>query len=347
MGFVDWLQERDRATGVLTEERLRSLFSKIPSRLRTSKTTKPAQQAASREKTDLNSVAAKRGGRLREGKVFSRPAKQPLGRVSDRQSPAGTRRGEDRLDHGKGQCDDSDGGHFAKAQDPGGHNATPAQIQEDIRTLLRTRWFFTVEAKYLRSDKGDRVFVARCDRAAARSQRRISGASEIQSKKLAVETGLKVGTPYEMSTNKDAAKRLKAFYHANGYPEATVDLVSGDKPEQRDIAFRIHEGVAQKVVWRYFEGNTSVSGERLAKELKSTPAAVWIGGKFDPANLAEDVAADHKFSHLWIGGKFDPAKQAEDVVAVRKYYENLGFLDARITPTVEYSKNRRWVLLAL
>jgi thiol-disulfide isomerase/thioredoxin len=79
--------------------------------------------------------------------------------------------------------------------------------------------------------------------------------------------------------------------------------------------------VAQKIVWRYFEGNKSVSGERLAAELKSTPAYAWIGGKFDPANLAEDL------------------------VAVRKYYENLGFFDAKVTPTVEFSKDGKWIYL--
>ncbi len=56
-------------------------------------------------------------------------------------------------------------------------------------------------------------------------------------------------------------------------------------------------------------------------ELKSTPAYVFIGGKFDPVNLAEDVAG------------------------VRKYYENLGFFDATVKPTVEYSKDRKWIYL--
>lgn len=59
----------------------------------------------------------------------------------------------------------------------------------------------------------------------------------------------------------------------------------------------------------------------MAAELKSTPAYAWVGGKFDPANLAEDVAA------------------------VRKYYESLGFFDAKITPSVESSKEGKWIHL--
>lgn len=207
-----------------------------------------------------------------------------------------------------------------KMKTQAGRKATPVQIQDDLRTLLRTRWFFTVEPKYRRTDKGLVLVIAVIERPIVRSVKYL-GASEIKPKKLADETGLKVGSPYDMSANKEAAKRLESYYHEQGYTEATVDLISGDKPDQRDVVFRIHEGVSQKVVWRYFVGNTSVSGERLAMELKTTPAYAFIGGKFDPTNLAEDVAG------------------------VRKYYENLGFFDAKVTPTVEYSKDRKWIYL--
>ena len=122
-----------------------------------------------------------------------------------------------------------------------------------------------------------------------------------------------------MISNQDAARRLATLYHEQGYAEATVELVSGDKPNERNIEFRIHEGVAQRVVWRYFAGNKAVSGERLAMELKSKPAYASILGKFDPENLAQDVAA------------------------VRKYYKTLGFFDAKITPTIESSKDHRWL----
>ena len=40
-----------------------------------------------------------------------------------------------------------------KLKTQAGRKATPGQIQEDLRTLIRTRWFFTVEPKYRRTDK--------------------------------------------------------------------------------------------------------------------------------------------------------------------------------------------------
>ena len=64
------------------------------------------------------------------------------------------------------------------------------------------------------------------------------------------------------------------------------------------------------------------SGDLLAKQLESTPAY-----------------------GLLVGGEFDHAKPQEDVAKVRKYYENLGYFDAKVEPQVFYSKNRKWISL--
>ena len=185
--------------------------------------------------------------------------------------------------------------------------------------LHRTRWFITVLPKYRRTDKG--LVLVLSESSAHRPQRGLPGANQIKPKKLAEETGLKIGSPYDISANKEAAKRLETFYHDNRYTEATVDLVKGDKPQDRDVVFRVHEGPRQQVVWRTFIGNNSVSGERLAMELKSQPAYVWIGGAFDPNNLVEDVAA------------------------IRRYYADLGFFDATAKPAIQYSKDRKSLTL--
>jgi beta-lactamase regulating signal transducer with metallopeptidase domain len=201
-----------------------------------------------------------------------------------------------------------------------GRTATPGELQEDIRTLIKTRWFASIVPKYRHTDKKLVLVLAVIERPIIRSVV-YQGATQIALKRLAAETGLKVGSPYDMGANKEEARHLESFYHEQGYTKATVVLIKGDKPEDRDVVFSIHEGIRQKVIWRYFVGNASVPGERLAMQLKSTPAYVSIGGRFDPSNLAEDVAA------------------------VRKYYASLGFFDATVTPTVEYSKDDKWIYL--
>jgi beta-lactamase regulating signal transducer with metallopeptidase domain len=201
-----------------------------------------------------------------------------------------------------------------------GGTATPSQVQEDIRTLIKTHWFFSVVPKYRRTGKKLILVLAVVERPTVRSVD-YQGAKEIPLNKLAVEAGLKVGSPFSNGANQDAARHLENFYHQQGYTEATVELIKGDKPDECDVVFRIHEGVKQKVVGRYFVGNKSVSDEKLAMELKSSPAYLIHGDKFDPINTTEDV-------HV-----------------LRKYYAELGFFDATVKPTVHYSKDRKSISL--
>jgi beta-lactamase regulating signal transducer with metallopeptidase domain len=77
-----------------------------------------------------------------------------------------------------------------------GHEATPAQIKEDLRTLIRTRWFLTIEPKYNRTDKGLVLVIAVIERPLVHSVTYL-GANEIKIKKLTEETGLKMGQPYQ------------------------------------------------------------------------------------------------------------------------------------------------------
>ncbi len=132
-----------------------------------------------------------------------------------------------------------------KMKTQAGHKATPALVQEDLRTLIKTRWFFSVVPKYRRTDKKLILVLDVIERPIVHNVVYL-GATQIKIKKLAAETGLKVGSPYDMGANKEAARHLETFYHEQGYTEATVDLIQGDKPEQRDVVFRIHEGVARK-----------------------------------------------------------------------------------------------------
>jgi len=202
-----------------------------------------------------------------------------------------------------------------------GRAVTVEQVRDDVRTLVKTRWFLTVDTRYRRTDKGLVLVFIVLERPIVRSVE-YKGNSDLKSSKLAAQTGLKVGSPYDVYANREAAKRLESFYHEKDYAEATVELEKGNSRDDRDVIFRIHEGPKQKIAWREFEGNHAFSGDLLAMQLESTPAY-----------------------GLLVGGKFDPAKLQEDVAKVRKYYENLGYFDAKVEPQVFYSKNRKWITL--
>jgi thioredoxin-like negative regulator of GroEL len=282
-------REQERLTGAQTEQALRALLAKVPKDQVVSENSNAPQREVWNAK-EMGNV---------------KPELNPVGETFDQIIV-------------EGNATIPTAAILEKFKTQPGHNATRAQVQEGLRALDRTRWFSALKPTYHHNKKGLFVELIVTERPRVRSVQYL-GAAEIKPENLAEVTGLKVGGPYDTRVNEEADRRLKAFYHEKGFTEATVELISGFKPEERDVVFRIHEGVTQKVVWRYFAGNTAVSGERLARELKSAPAYASILGKFDPANLAQDV------------------------VAVRKYYEKLGLFDAKITPTIESSKDHKWL----
>src|SRR5580704_19596976 len=205
-----------------------------------------------------------------------------------------------------------------------GRKASVKAIQEDVRVLWKTGWFYTVETKFRRPPNGQGqilVFLV-FERPIVRSVQYL-GNHDVKTKKLEEATGLKLGSPFDASANREAAKKIETLYREQeGYSEATVDLEKGGNRDDRDVVFRIHEGMKQRIIWRTFEGNQAFSSELLTLQLVSTPA---YGG--------------------FVGGKFDPAKLPEDCAKVRKYYENLGYFDAKVAPEVLYSADHKWIKL--
>jgi outer membrane protein insertion porin family len=205
-----------------------------------------------------------------------------------------------------------------------GRKASIKAIQADVATLWKTGWFYTVETKFRvpPDGKGKVLVFAVFERPIVRSVQYI-GNKDVKTKKLEEATGLKVGSPFDPSANREAAKKIESFYREQeGYSEATCDLEKGGNRNDRDVIFRIHEGMKQRIIWRTFEGNQAFSSELLTLQLVSTPA---YGG--------------------FVGGKFDPAKLPEDCAKVRQYYQNGGYFDAKVTPEVLYSDNHKWITL--
>jgi outer membrane protein insertion porin family len=205
-----------------------------------------------------------------------------------------------------------------------GRKASVKSIQEDVRALWKTGWFYTVETKMRRpvDGKGQILVFLVFERPIVRSVQYL-GNKDIKTKKLEEATGLKVGSPFDASANREAAKKIESLYREQeGYSEATVDLERGGNRDDRDVVFRIHEGVKNRIIWRDFEGNQAFSSELLTLQLVSTPA---YGG--------------------FVGGKFDAAKLPEDCAKVRQYYQNGGYFDAKVAPEVRYSDDRKWIKL--
>ncbi len=197
-----------------------------------------------------------------------------------------------------------------------GRAATKQMVKADVKALYDTRWFFSVETRYRRSEKG-LVLVFKLRERPILQKVEFKGNKKIKEKNLIGLTGLTKGSAYDVSVNREAARRLESHYREKGYIHAKVELEKGDSKLDREVVFKITEGPKVKVRSISFEGNQFAGDDMLRLKCKSSSQKLWL-----------------------IGGQFDPANIAEDIDGVKHYYQGLGFFDVQITPEQKESEDR-------
>lgn len=197
-----------------------------------------------------------------------------------------------------------------------GRPPLPAQIREDVRALYATRWFFSVEPRYRAVDDGVVIIFRVLERPVVQNVE-YRGNKKVKTKHLAARTGLKKGSPFDVSANRESVRRIEEYYREKGFAFVKIELLKGGHKDDREVIFEIDEGPKVRVGWISFEGNTVASDAVLRTKLRTKPAIAWF-----------------------IGGQYDPATIPDDVTAIRQYYHNLGYFDVEIDHDVTFSKSR-------
>lgn len=192
-----------------------------------------------------------------------------------------------------------------------GRPPAESQIREDVRALYSTRWFFSVEPRYRRTVAG-LVLVFRVIERPMVEKVEFHGNERIKTAYLEKLTGLKAGSPFDVSVNREAAKRIEEHYKTKGFPYTTVKLSKGGQREDREVIFEVSEGPKVIVGSVRFEGNDSFSYGILKQKLSLKPAILGLPflGKYKPEQLPDDVAA------------------------LKQYYHSLGYFDVDIEKEV-------------
>jgi hemolysin activation/secretion protein len=73
-------------------------------------------------------------------------------------------------------------------------------------------------------------------------QARFTGNRAFSDKKLAKAIGVRTGLRLNAYTAWESLRDVQRFYVDEGYPQATVTLLRGDKPGDQELAFDIIEG---------------------------------------------------------------------------------------------------------
>jgi outer membrane protein insertion porin family len=197
----------------------------------------------------------------------------------------------------------------------------PALIQRDIRTLTARGWFVDVQPTYQQTPAGRVVTLKVAERPVVRYVEYL-GNSGLRTKKLQQETDLKVGGPVDPYAVQEAKRKLIDLYRRNGFNNAQVSVLEGDKPTDHGIVFVINEGASQKIWKVEFVGNEFLSASRLKTKIDSKPPLMML-----------------------FKGYVDREQIDGDVNKLTAFYRSFGYFDARIGRQLEFDEKNKWLTL--
>lgn len=130
----------------------------------------------------------------------------------------------------------------------------------------------------------------------------------------------------------NSKNKIRAYYLGKGYTNVKVnastyaDTMQKSKDERVIVSFDVKTGKKVKIDSILFEGNDSVSANKLMQQMKNT----------------HDVSYWKKFfvwtPGFWKASKYQEAKYDEDLESIITYYNEHGYRDARIVSDTVYLK---------
>jgi outer membrane protein insertion porin family len=198
-------------------------------------------------------------------------------------------------------------------------------VDDDVRRLFATQWFYDVLVEQRPADGGIVVVYKVVERPTILEVKFV-GNKRLKEKELREITGLKAGKPMDPGLNRALAKRIEARYHEKGYPFAAVEIVEGGDRGDKNVVFQIDEGPKTKINKIDFEGNSFVSEARLRTLLQSKARILGLGSKI-PGIL----------------GKYDAHTIEEDTAKLIEYYRTHGYLDVKIARRFEWTEDKSLV----
>lgn len=214
-------------------------------------------------------------------------------------------------------------------------------VEHDVRTLARTEWFETVRADVEpATDPTDNsvdaqpsvrltFYVSELPFLIGVEYRGSRLLSRAQIDKLLAEKKLtpKLGEPADPVTLDRAGKLIESTLAELGHPRGRVQIVMEESAQATAVArFDIADGPHLTVGRVSFAGNPAVPEKVLKRQMRLSPGSLFAG-------LREKNA-------------YSPEEFAEDRERLLAYYQNHGYLEARIGAAKVYDYenfSRRWL----
>jgi outer membrane protein insertion porin family len=194
-------------------------------------------------------------------------------------------------------------------------------VEKDVRSLYDSKLVLTPVAEYQRvGDNGVRVIYHVVELPTIKYVKYFG--NTVKRRKLEKKVNLKVSDPLTAAAVEEAKARLVEYYQEKGYIRVKIEVIEGNKPNDRGVVFLINEGQKQKVRTVTFQGNTIASDGRLKTQIASKPPLLYL-----------------------FKGEVDLSKIEGDVEKLYEYYRGLGFFRAKIGRELIFDEQQKWLTL--
>lgn len=190
-------------------------------------------------------------------------------------------------------------------------------VSDDVARLSRTGRYAVINAGVRLGPDGSVVLIYTLQEQPIIEDVQSVGNRQLTDQQIAASVDLLVGTPVDLFQLDRAARRIEDLYHAKGYYNAQVDWDRKELEDNGIVLFRITEGQKLRVTAIRFSGVESIPEGELRREIKTKKSFLFMKAPLDDELLDSDVAAIYRF------------------------YQDRGYLDAKVDQRVQPAPNNR------
>ncbi|MEI8196490.1 MAG: POTRA domain-containing protein, partial [Phycisphaerae bacterium] len=198
-----------------------------------------------------------------------------------------------------------------------GQNYSHAAVDQDVRTIAALERFITVRAEIVPTTEARVVVRFVVQERAVVTGVEIVGNHKKNDEKIREVTSVHPGMgvdPFVISTD---IKAIEELYRKDGYNFAKVEVDKKALEEQGIVRYRIEEGPRGRIYHVRFDGNEHMKSYFLKWKIQ-TKSYIWIFRK----------------------GVLDEDKLEADLATLREVYTGKGYLDCRVSRSVEYNPDK-------
>ncbi|MBN1353866.1 MAG: outer membrane protein assembly factor BamA [Candidatus Omnitrophica bacterium] len=151
------------------------------------------------------------------------------------------------------------------------------------------------------------------------------GNSKISAKRLKKIMQLKTSDMLNFSKLSEDLMEIKSFYERNGFYQinAKYELEKDEEGNNVTIKIIIDEKTRMRIKRVFIEGNKAVKAKKIKELMETRPAWIFRRGYFDD-------------------GTFE-----NDLTKIKAYYQDLGYLDMSVTPSLDYDRQKGLIFITL